>query len=118
MFCKFWNSQRFYAAQVLVAFEYLHNMNIIYRDLKVSLFPAFWHITNIVHCHSHYAYLRVCLVIILLQPENLLLDIKGNLKLTDFGFAKNIEHRTFTLCGRIFSLSLCIFDFAQCLLAI
>jgi len=27
---------KFYAASVLVAFEYMHSMNIIYRDLKVS----------------------------------------------------------------------------------
>ncbi|MCO5569398.1 hypothetical protein L7F22_023110 [Adiantum nelumboides] len=32
-------------------------------------------------------------------PENLVLDEKGNLKITDFGFAKKIDARTFTLCG-------------------
>ncbi|CAM6015785.1 unnamed protein product [Sphagnum balticum] len=57
---------RFYAAQVLISFEYLHSKDIIYRDLK---------------------------------PENLLLDAKGNIKITDFGFAKQIDRRTFTLCG-------------------
>jgi len=29
------NVARFYAASVLLAFEYMHSMNIIYRDLKV-----------------------------------------------------------------------------------
>lgn len=60
------NAARFYAAQVLLSFEYIHNLNIIYRDLK---------------------------------PENLLLDEKGNIKIADFGFAKTIDVRTFTLCG-------------------
>lgn len=34
-----------------------------------------------------------------LKPENLLIAQNGYLKLTDFGFAKVIENRTYTLCG-------------------
>ena len=34
-----------------------------------------------------------------LKPENVLIGTDGYLKLTDFGFAKQIENRTFTLCG-------------------
>ena len=34
-----------------------------------------------------------------LKPENLLLDVDGYLKMADFGLAKVVPQRTFTLCG-------------------
>lgn len=34
-----------------------------------------------------------------LKPENLLIDREGHLKLVDFGFAKVVTDRSFTLCG-------------------
>jgi len=34
-----------------------------------------------------------------LKPENLLIASDGHLKITDFGFAKKITDRSFTLCG-------------------
>lgn len=45
------------------------------------------------YCHSKNIVYRD------LKPENILLMSDGYLKLTDFGFAKVIEHRTYTLCG-------------------
>lgn len=32
-----------------------------------------------------------------LKPENLLLDTNGNIKITDFGFAKKVDDVTWTL---------------------
>lgn len=57
---------KFYIAEIVLAFEYLHGMHIAYRDLK---------------------------------PENLLLSSRGHIKVTDFGFAKVVTDRTWTLCG-------------------
>ena len=57
---------RFYASNIILALEFLHSHDIVYRDLK---------------------------------PENLLLHSNGYIKLTDFGFAKQVPHRTYTLCG-------------------
>jgi len=56
----------FYAGCVVLAFEYMHSSNTLYRDLK---------------------------------PENLLVDKDGYIKVTDFGFAKVVHDRTWTLCG-------------------
>ncbi|KAJ3407005.1 camp-dependent protein kinase catalytic subunit [Chytridiales sp. JEL 0842] len=60
------NVAKFYAAEVILAFEHLHSKDIIYRDLK---------------------------------PENLLIDAKGHIKITDFGFGKHVPDVTWTLCG-------------------
>jgi len=34
-----------------------------------------------------------------LKPENLMMSKEGYLKITDFGFAKKVTYRTYTLCG-------------------
>eukprot|EP00493_Phyllostaurus_siculus_P022067 UN22398 len=34
-----------------------------------------------------------------MKPENLVLDDKGYLKVADFGFAKKLENKAFTICG-------------------
>jgi serine/threonine protein kinase len=54
------DTARFYTAQITLAFQHLHDHNVIYRDLK---------------------------------PENLLINRDGNIKITDFGFAKIVPDR-------------------------
>lgn len=45
-------------------------------------------------------YLHFCeLVYRDLKPENILIDRSGYLKITDFGFCKTLQGRTWTLCG-------------------
>nr|XP_054111079.1 LOW QUALITY PROTEIN: cAMP-dependent protein kinase catalytic subunit gamma [Callithrix jacchus] len=56
----------FCAAQIVLAFQYLHSLDLIHRDLK---------------------------------PENIVIDQQGYLRVTDFGFAKRVRGRTWTLCG-------------------
>mmetsp|Transcript_15644 Transcript_15644/g.27281 ORF Transcript_15644/g.27281 Transcript_15644/m.27281 type:complete len:806 (-) Transcript_15644:1313-3730(-) len=34
-----------------------------------------------------------------LKPENLMIDAEGYIKIVDFGFAKKVEDKTYTLCG-------------------
>lgn len=60
------STAQFYSCEIVLAIEFLHSNNVIYRDLK---------------------------------PENLLIDSQGHMKITDFGFAKKVESRTWTLCG-------------------
>lgn len=57
---------KFFAAEAVLAFDFLHNIDVVFRDLK---------------------------------PENLLIDHRGHIRITDFGFAKRVDDKTWTMCG-------------------
>lgn len=50
-------------------------------------------VCTIIHLHERNIVYRD------LKPENILLDSTGHLKLADFGFAKRVLHKTWTMCG-------------------
>lgn len=62
-------------------------------DNEASMFYASQIASIFEYCHSKNIVYRD------LKPENILINADGYVKLTDFGFAKVIEHRTYTLCG-------------------
>ena len=72
----------FYAAEIVYAFIYLHNKSIIYRDLK----PENVLISKLYIIKKRSIYREFSAT-------------EGHIKLTDFGFAKRIQDRTWTLCG-------------------
>ena len=73
---------KFYAAQVFLVFEYLHHFDILYRDLKYD------ESMQQIECFLFF-----------FRPENILIADNGYLKVADFGFAKYVAGRTYTLCG-------------------
>jgi len=62
-------------------------------DEQTSAFYAACVVEAFGHMHSKHIIYRD------LKPENLLLSSNGYLKITDFGFAKFVSDRTWTLCG-------------------
>ncbi|KAL9180143.1 hypothetical protein ACHAXT_008113 [Thalassiosira profunda] len=70
-----------------------HLRNAVKFDTQTAKFYAAHGVEIFAHLHSKDIIYRD------LKPENLLLDQEGYLKITDFGFAKVVPFKTYTLCG-------------------
>ena len=79
----------------------LINGGELFTDLRgVGRFPVDQARVYIAQIVSIFEYLHSKNIIYRdLKPENILIHKSGYLKLTDFGFAKIVEGRTYTLCG-------------------
>ncbi|CEQ40832.1 SPOSA6832_02508, partial [Sporobolomyces salmonicolor] len=95
LFCTFQDEQNLY-----LLLEYVQGGELfshLRRAGRFSADVARFYIANLVlaleHLHEHDIIYRD------LKPENLLIDATGHIKVTDFGFAKYVPDRTYTLCG-------------------
>jgi serine/threonine protein kinase len=70
-----------YFFQTCLAIDYMHKREIIHWDIKVFS------------------------LIFQLQPENILLDSKSNIKIGDFGWSTDINGKRDTFCGTLEYLS-------------
>ena len=77
---------------IIVVFQSLMEQKQRFPN-PVAKFYAAEVILAIAYLHSHNIIYRD------IKPENILLDRHGHIKLCDFGFAKEIEDYTWTLCG-------------------
>lgn len=82
-----------FVSSVIRLWEYLCSLNEKRFPNPVAKFYAAEVTLALDYLHSRHIIYRD------LKPENLLLDRHGHLKITDFGFAKEVPDITWTLCG-------------------
>lgn len=85
---------------LFIVLEYVNGgefFSYLRREGKLEVEAAQFYAASVVlifeHLHDYSIVYRD------LKPENLLLDSNGFIKITDFGFAKRIKNKTYSLCG-------------------
>ncbi len=86
-------SFQYYYRQFYTISQYMHSLEEKRFPNPVAKFYAAEVTLALDYLHSMHIIYRD------LKPENLLLDRHGHLKITDFGFAKEVPDNTWTLCG-------------------
>ncbi|GAA6063530.1 hypothetical protein JCM10212_006703 [Sporobolomyces blumeae] len=95
LFCTFQDEQNLY-----LLLEYVQGGELFSHLRRAGRFSADvtrFYIANLVLALEHLH--RQDIIYRDLKPENLLIGADGHLKVTDFGFAKFVPDRTYTLCG-------------------
>ncbi|XP_023231727.1 ribosomal protein S6 kinase 2 beta-like [Centruroides sculpturatus] len=98
---------KFYLAELALALDHLHNLGIIYRDLKPEKLVMFteddvkFYLAELALALDHLHNLGI--IYRDLKPENILLDADGHIRLTDFGLSKEAlsDQKTYSFCGTV-----------------
>eukprot|EP01052_Picozoa_sp_SAG31_P012316 SAG31_NODE_718_length_12607_cov_21.723937_8_plen_297_part_00 len=99
---------RFYASNITLFFECMHKHHTVYRDLKPEVRGNDLILNLNLHASSpsfsqpvaqSTCMLASCSQVCDFKLQNMLLDKLGYIIVVDFGFAKKVYDKTYTLCG-------------------
>jgi len=88
-------------AQIVLGLEHCHKHSICHRDLKVTLADTLSPCACYEFIFTVLILSAACVVLSVVQPENLLLDEQLNIKIADFGMAQLMKNNSIlkTSCG-------------------